>query len=86
MNMVWHDDEGVQLEFAGVAITEERCDEEFGDYGSLEDVTALVSDGREGVGLRFQAHWVRTRIAMLREDLKADMGFAAREARACPGG
>ena len=36
VDVVGHDGEAVQLEFASVAITEEGCDEEFGVCGELE--------------------------------------------------
>ena len=39
-----HDDEGVALKFAGIAITEERGDEEFCVCGALEDSAALVGE------------------------------------------
>ena len=54
--MVWHDDEGVELEFARVAIAEECGDEEFGGGGALKEAMALVGDGSEGVGLGVEAH------------------------------
>jgi hypothetical protein len=56
VDVVRHDDEGVKLEFAGVAIAEERGDEEFCDGVALKDAAALVGDGSEGVGLGFEAH------------------------------
>ena len=54
--MVGHDDERVELELAGVAVAEDRCDEEFGDGVALEDSATLVRDGSQGVGLGFEAH------------------------------
>lgn len=56
VDVVRHYDEGVELEFAGVAVAEESSDEEFGGFGALEETAALVGDSGEGVGLRFQAH------------------------------
>ena len=56
MDVVRHRDEGVQLEFSGVAIAEECGDEELGDGVALKDAAALVRDGGEHVGLGFEAH------------------------------
>lgn len=56
MDVVGHDNEGVELKFAGVAIAEQRGDEEFGGFSTLEEAAALIRDGGEGVGLRFEAH------------------------------
>ena len=56
MDVVGHDDEGVKLESAGVAISEECCDKEFGGGGALEETATLVGYGSEGVGLGFEAH------------------------------
>jgi hypothetical protein len=54
--VVGHDDEGVKLEFAGVAIAEKCGDEEFGGCGALEEAATLVSYGSEGVDMGFEAH------------------------------
>jgi hypothetical protein len=59
VDVVGHDDEGVELEFSGIAITEERGDEEFSDSISLEDTATLVGDGGEDVGLGLEAHYGR---------------------------
>ena len=56
MDVVGHDDEGVKVDFAGVAIAEEGGDEEFGGCGALEEAMPLMSYGSEGVGLGFEAH------------------------------
>ena len=56
VDVVGHDDEGGELEFVRVAITEECGDEEFGGGGALEEAMTLVGYGSEGVGLGFEAH------------------------------
>jgi hypothetical protein len=56
VDVIRHYDEGVKVEFAGVAITEECGDEEFGGGGALEESAALVRYGSEYVGLGFEAH------------------------------
>jgi hypothetical protein len=55
MGVVGHDDKGVELEFALVAVAEERCNKKLGDGVPLEDAAALVGDGGERVGLGFEA-------------------------------
>ena len=51
-------DEVVELEFTftRAAVFEEFGDEKFGDGVTLKDVATLVGDGRECVGLGFEAH------------------------------
>jgi hypothetical protein len=56
VDVVRHHDEGVKVEFSGVAIAEEGGDEEFGGCGALEEATALVAYGSEGIDLGFEAH------------------------------
>ncbi len=56
MSVVGHDDESVELEFALVAVAEERCNEKLGDGVALENAAALVRDGGERVSLGFEAH------------------------------
>jgi hypothetical protein len=46
VDVVRHDDEGVQVKFARVAVAEERCDKEFGDCVALKDAATLMGDGR----------------------------------------
>ena len=46
----------MKVEFSGVAIAEEGGDEEFGGCGALEEATALVAYGSEGIDLGFEAH------------------------------
>ena len=41
MDVVGHDDEGVKVEFSGVAIAEEGGDEEFRGCGALEEAMTL---------------------------------------------
>jgi hypothetical protein len=49
VDVVGHHDEGVELEFSGVSIAEERGNEEFSDGVALEDAASLVGDGSEDV-------------------------------------
>ena len=45
-----HDGKSMKLEFAAIAITEERCDEEFGVRGALEVAMTLECRDRDCVG------------------------------------
>ena len=56
VDVIGHHDEGVELEFTGVAITEERGDEKLGGCRSLEDASSLMGDGGECVGLGLESH------------------------------
>ena len=56
VDVVGHYHEGMQFEFARIAVAEEGGDEEFGENIPLEETAALVSDGGERVGLWLQAH------------------------------
>ena len=56
VDVVGHDDEGIEKETSGIAVAEERRDEEAGDKGALEDAAAVVGDRGDGVGLEVLPH------------------------------
>jgi hypothetical protein len=56
VNVIGHDDEGVKLELASVAIAEKCGDNEFGGCAALEEATTLLRHGSQDVGLGFEAH------------------------------
>ena len=55
VDMVGHDDEGVEGEAALFAIAEKRDEHEFRGRGALEDSEALMRDGSDGEGFGVDA-------------------------------
>ena len=63
MDVVGHDDEGVEFVCALGAVVLEGCEEELGVCGKLEETTAVVGDGGDeecagGGGSRRDGHGV----------------------------
>jgi len=50
MDVVGHDDEGMEAEVAFAAIVLEGVEEEFGGYGGLEETPAIVGLGGDEEG------------------------------------
>ena len=57
VEMIRHDDEGVEEKFISLAVAGEGGNDKFSVLSFLEDAAALVGDGSEGVGAGDESHF-----------------------------